>query len=342
MSSSDSSKLSTTEMQLIVERLKSGRHRLSTQKSYRNIWKNFNKFFIRLDIKPQTWEERIVLFTGFLIEQNKQSSTIKSYISAIRAVLQEDGVVLDENKFLITSLTRACKLKNDRVQTRLPIQKGLLHILMTRMEDLLVDQPYLQQLYKTIFATAYYGLLRIGEVTTGSHPILAKDVYVADNKKKILLILRSSKTHNLGDPPQLVKISSTPLHHEVPLEKNLKANSKQQSSGKNENSVKGIEKRDEFCPYQLLRTYFAMRGPYGCIKEPFFIFRDRSPVTPIHVRKYLREALKTAGFDETLYCTHGFRAGRSVDLLKIGLSVESIRKIGRWSSSAIYTYLKTY
>ena len=53
--SSESSKLSTSAIQNIVERLKTGRHRLSMRKSYRNIWKNFNQFFIRLDSKPATW-----------------------------------------------------------------------------------------------------------------------------------------------------------------------------------------------------------------------------------------------------------------------------------------------
>ena len=124
-SSSTSSRLSTTEIQNIVDRLKLQKHRSSTKHNYYTVWKIFSKFYLRLDRKPKTWEDRIVLFIGYLIDNNKQSSTVKSYISALRAVLKEDGKKLDEDLFLVTSLTRACKFVNDRVRTRLPVQKGL-------------------------------------------------------------------------------------------------------------------------------------------------------------------------------------------------------------------------
>ena len=266
------------------------------------------------------------MFIGFLIDKNRQSSTIKSYISAIRAVLQDDGVILDENKFLITSLTRACKLKNDRVHTRLPIQKGLLHVLLAQVEIELGKQPYLKTLYQTIFSTAYYGLLRVGELTSGNHPILARDVHIGSNKKKILFILRTSKTHGLGSSPQMVKITSKPC--------NLARRKEKIPVVQNANNV--------VCPFNLLKKYLDMRGDYRTLNEPLFVFRDGMVVTPVHMRNCLKSMLQKAGYNANLYGTHGFRAGRSVDLLKIGLSVVSIRKIGRWTSGAVYTYLKGY
>ena len=123
---SSSSSISTAALQQIVDKLKNQRNRQSTDKVYYQIWKQFNEFFIKLDIKPRTWEERIVLFVGYLIENNRKSTTIRSYISAIKSVLQKDGVELNQDQFLLTSLTRACKLKNDRVQTKLPIRMRLL------------------------------------------------------------------------------------------------------------------------------------------------------------------------------------------------------------------------
>ena len=72
-----------------------------------------------------------------------------------------------------------------------------------------INQPYLNILYKTLFLTMYFGLLRVSEVTSGGHPILAKDVQIAANKKKFLLILRTSKTYWKNSKPQLIKILST-------------------------------------------------------------------------------------------------------------------------------------
>ena len=64
---------------------------------------------MRLDTKPSTWEERLVLFVRFLIQQRRKSTTIRSYISAIKSVLRDDGEELNEDIFLLKSLTRACK-----------------------------------------------------------------------------------------------------------------------------------------------------------------------------------------------------------------------------------------
>ena len=192
--SSTSSSISTKNLESIVCRLKGDRNRKSTRKNYYTVWKCFNQFFIKLDRKPRTWEERLILFIGYLIENKRKSSTIRSYISAIRSVLAEDGVELCADKFLLTSLTRACRLVNDRVKTRLPIQKGVLNILIKTCKEMLNDQPFLATLYSALLMAGYFGLLRVGELTQGEHPILATDVHIGENKNKILFVLRTSKT----------------------------------------------------------------------------------------------------------------------------------------------------
>ena len=128
---------------------------------------------------------------GYLIEDRKCSSTVKSYISAIRAVLCNVGIKLNTDQFLLDALTKACKLKNDVVRTRLPIQKGLLTILVKHVKQKYLDlgQHYLAALYPALLSTAYYGLLGVGEVTSGSHPVLARDMHIGNNKNKMLFIL---------------------------------------------------------------------------------------------------------------------------------------------------------
>ena len=213
-STSSSSKLSTQDFQNIVDRLKSNGNRESTRNNYHCVWRIFNEFYIRLDNKPRSWEDRLVLFVAYLIKDKKKSSTIRSYISAIKAVLQADGIDIKEDKYLISSLTRACKYVNDQVRICLPIHKNLLHIILRSIEYIFSEidnQPYLSILYQAIISTAYYGLFRIGELATGTHPVLAKDVHIGHNKNKILFVLRTSKTHWLDVKPQTVKITSTAL-----------------------------------------------------------------------------------------------------------------------------------
>ena len=179
--------------------------------NYYVIWKTFNNFILRLDVKPCSWEHWLTLFVGHLIQNKRQSATIKSYISAIKAVLLGANIKINEDQYLLTSLTKACKLINDEVRTRLPIHKGMLRLLLEEVDRHYrkTCQPFLQLLYKTLISTMYFGLFRFSELTSGTHPVLAKDVHIGMNKKKMLFILRTSKTHWKDVKPQLVKISTT-------------------------------------------------------------------------------------------------------------------------------------
>ena len=259
--STDSSRISAVELENIVERLRHQQYRDSTKRNYYAIWKLFANFLVQLDYCPWSWEDRIVLFVGYLIDNNKQSSTVKSYVSAIRAVLRDDKIKLDEDQYLITSLTRACRLKNDAISARMPIQRGMLSIVLKQIEKAFKAQPYLAQLYRCIFSTMYFGLLRVSEVASGPemHPVKAVDVHIGENKKKFLLILRTSKTHWKNNAPQLVKITATKCHSHV--------KNKPMKDAKLDDS--GILP----CPYQLLKGFAESRGNYQSNLRAFLCIR---------------------------------------------------------------------
>ena len=178
-----------------------------TRNNYYVIWHNFNDFFVKLDVKPDEWEDRLTLYVTYLIDQGRISTTIRCYISAIRAILQEVVVELTEDKVLLASLTRACE-RRDTVSNRLSIRKGLLKLIIKAVQDMFASQPYLKILYVALFLTTYFGLFRIGEVTESLHVVLAQNVHVGTNKNKLLFVLHISKTHNKGSKPQTIKISN--------------------------------------------------------------------------------------------------------------------------------------
>ena len=196
-------------------------------------------------------------------------------------------------------------------------------ILLSKVMTLFDTQPYLEKLYKAMISTAYFSLFRVGKVSSGSHPILARDMHIALNKNKLLFLLCTSKTHWKNVKPQIVKISG---------DMNFKCSTKQKKWTTSIDSA--------ICPYTLLRQYLKVRCPgYLSIDEPFFIFLDRSPVRPDGIRRILKKLLQIAGFQTDLYNFHGLRSGRAGDLLAMGLSVETIKKLGQWKSNCVYTYL---
>ena len=172
------------------------------------------EFFLRLDYKLIAWEERLTLFTGHMIENGLQSATIKSYLLAVRGILAMEGISIEQNSFVLTSLIRTSKIINDQLRVRLPIHKDLLKLILNKLKAQAFEmgQIYQNGLFAALFAAAYYGLFRIGEITKGDPVILAVNVHVGINKKKLLFILNTSKTHNKGDRPQKVKISAAPVN----------------------------------------------------------------------------------------------------------------------------------
>ena len=118
-------------------------------------------------MKPDNWEDRIVLFVGYLIKNGRKSSTVRSYVSAIKGVLKDDGIHVNEDRCLLNSLIKACKYHNDHVRTHLPINKQLLQLILKTIDQIFVSQPYLSIMYQALMSTAYFGLFRVGELTEG-------------------------------------------------------------------------------------------------------------------------------------------------------------------------------
>ena len=316
--SSSSSRISTGYMKNVLEKLLMNQHRSSTARNYFRIWRTFNDFIFRLDVRPKLWEERTSLFMAYMIEKGAQSSTIKSYVSAIKKTLVMDKYPWQDNLIKLSSLTRACKLVNDKVQTRLPIHCGLLEQILFEVQRYFRkrNQPYLEIMYKALFALGYYGLMRVGELTQSEHVVKAQDVCIATNKDKILLILYSSKTHSRGDRPQRIRIT---------------ANARERS-GKYFNR--------HFCPFESINNYFKVRSTIENEDEPFFILRDGSPVTPEMARNVLKTMLTNLGLNSDLYNMYSLRIGRASDLIKYNYPIEIIKIMGRWKSNVVYKYFR--
>ena len=303
-------------MEQILETIKSKSLRQSTRVKYHEIWTKFNRFVIALDYRPRKWEDRTPMFCAYMVDSGYQSTTVKSYISAIKKFLIEDGYDWNDKIVLFNAITCSCKLLNDCVRTRLPIQIGLLELILFEVPRVFHGtQPYIVTLYRAVFALAYYGLMRISELVynnpNGQHFVRAKDIHVGMNKDKILVVLYSSKTHGKESRPQKIKIEA-----------------QEGDFGKN------------FCPFKLVRQFMQMRGGFDTKDDPFFIFSSGDKVTATHVRKVLKSCLCRLNLDFTLYDFHSYRIGMASDVMKNHFSLEEIKQKGRWKSNAVYKYLK--
>ena len=261
------------------------------------------------------------MFCAYLIKfKGLQSSTIKSYVSAIKSKLLADNYIWSNEKIKLATLTSFCSRKNDRYKTRLLISYKLLqHILFETYR--MMTSPFTILLYQTAFSLAYYGLMRIGELAISEHVIKAKDIHKANNKNKILIVLYSSKTHNKRNKPQTIKIEAD-SEYDVKTSDTLL-----------------MQRLQYACPFFIIQQYLQIQGGYDTDDEPFLIFSDGSPLKGTQLRRMLRRVLKKLNLNGKLYDVHSFRKGRASDMLKEGYSIEQIKKAGRWRSNAVYKYL---
>lgn len=148
----------------------------------------------------------------------------------------------------------------------------------------------------------------------GKHPVLARDVLIAENKKKVTYILQSSKTHDWGDPPQIISFFCT---------------------------CQGP--RDmRYCPYESMLTYMLIKDKYQSDDEPFFVYSDRSPVKPEHFRHNLKLIMLEANIECESFNMHSFRIGHVDDLKLEGKSLEYIQVKGRWkTNNVIFEYFRS-
>ena len=266
---------------------------------------------------PDSWENRTILFIGYMVHKGMQSSIVKSYVSAIKKTLMNDGYEWKDNEIFLSSLVRACKLKNDIVRTRLPIHNGLLEMLLFEIRRIYRRkcQPYLEKLYSVIFALGYYGLMRVGELTQSPHVVKAKDVHLATNKEKLLVVLYSSKTHSKANRPQKIKIMANHLDTKY-------------------------RKKRNFCPFKILADYIQARGTYLEDSEQFFVYKDHTPVTADKAHELLRTMLRSFGLQADLYDMHSLRIGRASDLIRLNYTIEQVKHMGRWKSNVVYRYIR--
>lgn len=300
----------------MIERLTADRGmKNNTKRAYHSAYLDFTRFNLSLDDMPELLDDQLAMYVAFRIEKGDASGTIKSKLSGIKSMLELDSIEINTRTVRLRALIKACKYKNDRVYQRFPINESLLARVIKHIDQIFHNQPYSAKLYKSIVVMGYYGMMRIGELATGDHPVLARDVHFNHASRKVQVILRTSKTHGLGDQPQYIKFSDADAHVYLYNKK--------------------------FSPYSVVMEYLLTRGDKKSDSDPFYVFADNSPVKPHQVQAVLKRALTRLGINAQDFGFHSLRIGHATTLDHRHVSLDVIRRKGRWKSNIIYRYIRS-
>jgi hypothetical protein len=210
----------------------------STRKLYNKIWLELtNLCMVQLheqDSHHPISISTLSLFLTYLFDKGYAPSTMITYNSAISYVHKLNGLIDPANSVFIQKMLQGAKKTRVKIDNRLPITKSILDRLVISVNSV-CSVPYYQQLYKAKILVAFFGFLRIGEMTTS-----------ASNMQNHCLLLSNIEFHSFG-----FTICFHTHKHSVP--------------GQTSTIVIKRQTKSELCPVVQLLRYIAVRRKKGDI-----------------------------------------------------------------------------
>ena len=206
--------------------------------------------------------------------------------------------------FCVQKVLSAVNKLHGKQDSRLPITLILLSRLTSSLTTT-VKSIYNRVLLKAMFTIAFFGLCRIGEITTQPDGIVAIYLKQLQLASDFIMLSITHFKHNRAQRPIWIKMYR-----------------------QNDATI---------CPVSAMFDYLKLRKLEG---GPLFCFADGKPIPRTFFTKYLKLCLTFCGLDIKLYSSHSFRIGSASYLASLGLSDTQIRTMGRWDSNAFLRYIR--
>lgn len=289
----------------------------STQRAYKSAKNRYSEFCVVNKFSPLPASEHLLCrFASSLANEKLCHNTIKCYLAAVRHLHIAEGY----GDPLISRMARleqvlkgvkSTQAKGIRKKVRLPITPELLLKLKGVWSREGSDRD--GGMLWAAASLCFFAFLRSGEISVPSNSAYDAGAHLSFN---------DVATDSL-ESPQILKIrlkasKTDPFRVGVDV-----------YVGRTDNAL---------CPVTAVLTYMTARGQGP---GPLFVFQNGTPLTRARFVVRLREALGSAGVDQSAYSGHSFRSGAATTAARQGISDSTIKMLGRWKSSAYQLYIKT-
>lgn len=153
---------------------------------------------------------------------------------------------------------------------------------------------------RAMFLLAFHAFLRVGEFCSSHHSLQLSDVALHSNH--ISITFRSFKFSQGRCPTVFVPVRDLDL-----------------------------------CPVRALQAYLIRRVSGGSL---LFLDESRRPYSTSSFRKLLRLIVSSVGLRDAGITPHSFHVGAAMTAAAVGIPVETIQCMRRWSSRALDRYIK--
>ena len=291
---------------------------VSTQKVYASGWRRYLTFTQAFSLPAMSITiEKATLFVAFLGTQGLSTSSIESYLAALRHCRLRVEPSNPHPSFhsphmavLLRGIKRSQARQGPRRQ-RLPITA----MLMRRIKGTLASQPtkYANRLLWAACCVGFFGFLHCSEFLipdgvlfyTSTHLSL-EDIFVdrSTSEWTVYVRIKASKTDQLRQGTTIA-LGSTGT---------------------------------DLCPVAALIGFLSARGQ---TPGPLFCLGSGHPLRRKAFSSQVQQALSAAGLDGNLFNSHSFRIGAATTTNGVGIPDSTIQLLGRWQSSAFQRYIQT-
>ena len=289
----------------------------STRRSYAAGAKRFHEFCEAANLyNPFPLTEKVLCyFATYLASQGLTSQSVRVYLAAVRDLHITMGFSDLRDQSSLPLLKRvqsgiqrvqACKKRASK-RVRLPITPHLLSLLHSHWESTVHPE---RQVLWAVAVLCFAGFFRLGELlqSPDSSSVLSWGDVSIDNR----------------DDPSVIRV--------------YLRFSKCDQYGRGVKVYVGQCVSPWLCPVAAVTSYMASRGPKP---GPFFQLGSGRTLTKLGFVSELRRALLACGIDQAAYSGHSFRIGAATAAAEAGLQDSTIQMLGRWSSAAFLSYIRT-
>ena len=255
---------------------------------------------------------QLCYFIAFLSFSGLSVTTATTYLAGIAFKQQMAGLPDPLDSFVVKKMMAGFRRANSKSHDqRLPITEDILQKILVAIPSISAS-TFESILIHAAFTLAFFGFLRIGEISANSRFDIQPSVLRRSDVKfstrgsqhVIIIDFRVSKNNQFGSPQTVVVPS-----HTNPL----------------------------LCPVLALRNYLLQADAAPTLFAHF----DKSPITRYQFSDILKKAISFTDIPgKHLFKSHSFRIGAATTAHMHGLSDEEIQVMGRWRSNAFKTYIR--
>jgi len=274
---------------------------------YNRALQSFVKFrmtFALQNIWPPPLTD-IICYIVHLFKSGSSHSTIKCYISGLTFFIKINNWPDVTQNFVVKKLLEGSRrVKGSQEDSRLPITKPLLVKILNVLPQVCTS-IFETKLFSASFLLAFYGFLRVGEVSCKS-----------------------------GGPDHTIKFHDFKILQES-IEFHI-ASSKNDQAGKGF-TISIAKQPSNICPVKAMREYLMVRPP---VQGPLFCHFNGKALSSYQFSSVLKKALGHLKANHERILPHSFRIGRATSCAMDGMLDEEIKLLGRWKSNAYQKYVR--